>query len=178
MPDETTYEPIPPECAGAFNVAANVIGDWAKKKGWNNPPDEKQLIDNQDLALMMLALKPVVAIMELIRKGESIPKEYTQLVIILGLTNPTEYNMTELQARKLSQMALMVTEIYESAEGVLNNTNDDHTPELTSESAEMADIFIRALHYCSEHRLHIGKAITIKHNYNTKRPYRHGNKAA
>lgn len=172
------FQEMPVLIANAFVVASKVIGDWAEKKGWNNPPDDKAKAANKALADLMLALKPVVEMMEMIRRGEEIPASYQRLISALQLDVAEGASLDERQARKISQMALMVTEIYEGAEGVLNNSFDDHTPVLRSESAEMADLFIRGLHYCHEHKVPINEALIIKHEYNTKRPYRHGNKAA
>lgn len=42
---------------------------------------------------------------------------------------------------------------------------------------ELADCIIRILDYCGENNIDIGEAIDIKHSYNIKRDYRHGNKA-
>jgi len=41
---------------------------------------------------------------------------------------------------------------------------------------ELADCIIRILDYCGKEGIDIEEAVRIKHEYNRKRPYRHGNK--
>lgn len=43
---------------------------------------------------------------------------------------------------------------------------------------ELADILIRVLDTARRLKIDIGRAVAIKHQYNTCRPYRHGGKAA
>lgn len=48
----------------------------------------------------------------------------------------------------------------------------------TNEEEEIADLIIRALDYCGRRNIDIGRAVAIKHEYNTRREHRHGGKAA
>jgi NTP pyrophosphatase (non-canonical NTP hydrolase) len=41
---------------------------------------------------------------------------------------------------------------------------------------ELADCIIRILDYCRHAGIDIEEAIRVKHKYNSRRPYRHGNK--
>jgi NTP pyrophosphatase (non-canonical NTP hydrolase) len=43
-------------------------------------------------------------------------------------------------------------------------------------ATELADCIIRILDYCGKENIDIEKAISIKHDYNKTRPYRHGGK--
>jgi NTP pyrophosphatase (non-canonical NTP hydrolase) len=43
---------------------------------------------------------------------------------------------------------------------------------------ELADAVIRIMDLCGKHGIDLFKCIEIKHNYNKKRSYRHGNKVA
>ena len=52
-----------------------------------------------------------------------------------------------------------------------------HEP-LTNEEEEIADLIIRALDYCGRRKIDAGRAVAIKHDYNTRREFRHGGKAA
>lgn len=49
---------------------------------------------------------------------------------------------------------------------------------LTCGEEELADIVIRAFDTARTLNINIGRAIALKHEYNTTRPFRHGNKAA
>lgn len=51
---------------------------------------------------------------------------------------------------------------------------DKYKPE--GEAIELADAVIRIMDYFELKGWDLGQMIELKHNYNTKRPYRHGNK--
>lgn len=83
-------------------------------------------------------------------------------------------------ALKAEQHMLFVTELAESMEALRTKTPDgapymdDKVPALTGVEAELADTLIRIFHYAGKHGLDLGRAVQLKHEYNTKRPYRHG----
>lgn len=85
-----------------------------------------------------------------------------------------DHDLPDLE-RSLVQIGLMHTELSEMFEGLrCGNPPDDKTPQLSSEEAELADLFIRGLHYAAEHNIDIAAAIMVKHNYNLTRPHKHG----
>lgn len=51
-------------------------------------------------------------------------------------------------------------------------------PPLTCAEEELADMIIRALDCAAMLKIDIGRAIHIKHRFNSTRPYRHGGKRA
>jgi len=83
-----------------------------------------------------------------------------------------------VEARNKGEMlALIHSEVSEVLEAVRKgNPPDSHTPELTGEAAEMADITIRVLDYCHAFGIDLGHAIAVKHAYNVGRPHKHGKK--
>lgn len=79
-------------------------------------------------------------------------------------------------------IALMHTELSEAFEVFRSNEdwNSCRNPKtnLPHFWEEMADVIIRIMDYCSRFSINLGNIIAAKHNYNTKREYRHGNKQA
>ena len=75
---------------------------------------------------------------------------------------------------KGERIALMHSELSEALEAVRKPGPDDKLPHLDSETVELADAIIRILDYCHYYRLPIEEAVLAKHEYNIKRPYKHG----
>jgi NTP pyrophosphatase (non-canonical NTP hydrolase) len=75
-------------------------------------------------------------------------------------------------------IALMHSELSEALEALRHgNPPDNHVRELSGVEAEFADTVIRILDYCAARKLNLGRAIALKHAYNTTRPHKHGGKA-
>lgn len=176
MNPNTDYKPISNQTAAILNLCCLVVNDWAEKKGWNREPTAAQLDSNNIIAKLFVASKVITDGIEDARHGRPLPSRLTDILFIVDAQDlRDDADLT----RRLSQLGLMHTELIELADGLLiGNPPDDHCPELTYEEAEIADLFIRAFHYCGEHKIDLGRALQIKHAYNTKRPDRHGDKLA
>ena len=76
---------------------------------------------------------------------------------------------------KSEMLMLMVTELAEACEALRHgNPPDDKVPEYAGDAVELADCVIIILDYCAAFGIDIGGAIKAKHEYNIKRPYKHG----
>lgn len=87
---------------------------------------------------------------------------------------------TEIQylSRHTANVHGEVSELWEAARrSNLRGPCDKPIP-LTCEEEETADIIIRCLDYAARRGLNIGRAVRLKHDYNTLREHRHGGKLA
>ena len=66
-------------------------------------------------------------------------------------------------------IALMHSELSEALEGARKGTMDDHLPQYTTVTVELADTIIRILDYCAHYELPIAEAIIAKIRYNKTR---------
>jgi hypothetical protein len=169
-------KPLAKICCNAVRILAEDVNAWAEGKGWNNLPTFPQQVAARRIAALTKGISSFAVAMEAARHGKEIDSRVTDFLTHNG---SIDIAVPDNLVRKLSQIGLMHTELVEMTTGLLEgNQPDDHCPELTFEEAEMADLFIRALHYCGEHNVDIGRALEIKHNYNINRAHRHGDKLA
>ncbi len=71
-----------------------------------------------------------------------------------------------------------LSELWEAHRKGQLNQPCDKDADLTCIEEEMADIIIRTLDACGRLGVDVDRAVTLKHIFNTSRPYRHGNKSA
>lgn len=79
------------------------------------------------------------------------------------------------------KLALIHSEISEALEAYRNGEMATHilsTGKPEGFGIELADAVIRILDLCGYLGIDLESEIELKHNYNTTRPYRHGNKKA
>lgn len=78
---------------------------------------------------------------------------------------------------KLARIGLIHSELSEALEAVRKpglSAMDQHVPDMTGESIEMADAVIRILDYCAEFNVPLFLALEKKIAYNLTRPFKHG----
>lgn len=73
-------------------------------------------------------------------------------------------------------LMLMVTELAEGMEAHRKGLPDDHLPQYSGLTVELADCLIRILDFCGAHGVDIETIISEKLAYNAKRPHMHGKK--
>lgn len=79
----------------------------------------------------------------------------------------------------LENHMLMVSEIAEATEEVRKGTPAHYVDvdgKLQGELIELADVVIRIMDYCQSKSFDLELAISLKHEFNKNREYRHGNK--
>jgi NTP pyrophosphatase (non-canonical NTP hydrolase) len=120
---------------------------------------------------------------------EAFQKEAHEVAVGKGWYNP---GMTKTPVESLM---LMVSELAEACEElrigtpplykVLPKTQDIIEPSHADwnirakpegVAAELADVFIRIIDFCAHENIPLSQAILEKHEFNTSRPFRHGNK--
>lgn len=76
-----------------------------------------------------------------------------------------------------TELLLWISEVIELFEDDRNGkTVSEKIPEFTIFEEEAADLLIRVLSACAEHKWRIGAAARAKHQYNLNRPHKHGKK--
>lgn len=75
---------------------------------------------------------------------------------------------------KARKIALMHSELSECLEAIRKPKQDEHCPEFTNETIELADAIIRIFDYAGRYNLPLAQAILAKHNFNQGRPHKHG----
>ena len=83
---------------------------------------------------------------------------------------------SEVTRNPLVLLALITSEVGEMVEAFRKPGQSEHIPEFTAAEEEGADIFIRLLQMCAEHKLRLGAAVVAKSEYNKSRPFKHGGK--
>ena len=99
-------------------------------------------------------------------------------LITVGM-GPTAERLADATDRNpIELLGLAMTEISEGIHGIRKGMMDDHLPEYPMEQVEVADAIIRLLDYASFRGFayELPEIIVKKLEYNTKRPYRHGDK--
>lgn len=79
---------------------------------------------------------------------------------------------------KSARLALVHSEISEAIEAARkhDDTPDQHCPEFTNETIELADAMIRIMDYAGRYNLPLAQAIIAKAAFNATRPIKHGKK--
>jgi len=78
-------------------------------------------------------------------------------------------------ANKAEKIALMHSELSEALE-VLRHGNgpSDHIPAFSGVEEELADVIIRIMDFAEAFGFRIAEAVLEKHEFNVKRPFKHG----
>jgi NTP pyrophosphatase (non-canonical NTP hydrolase) len=113
--------------------------------------------------------------LQLIAHGNARAKGFWSLIEELQ-THP---RFAELEVIwKLSRIGLMHSEASEALEGIRKNLPDDHLPHRSMEVCELADVLIRIFDYAGAYQLPLAEVVLEKMQYNTTRPFMHGDKRA
>lgn len=76
---------------------------------------------------------------------------------------------------KAEMIALMHSELSEALEAIRKpDMKDSHLPDQDPVGLELADTCIRIFDYCQAFGLPLEELISAKHEYNVKRPHKHG----
>lgn len=150
----TDYLPVSDNMAESLNNLCAVVNDWATKKGWNETPDSVQHKAEQ-IALMHSELSECL---EFVRKKTDPECKHCGSVLVTYLFPNWRCDTCGRSSLEVNYSVAL----------------DDHVPSLTGEAAELADVLIRIFHYCGKRGIDLGRAVQLKHEYNTRRPYKHG----
>src|SRR5215831_2905869 len=92
--------------------------------------------------------------------------------------NSCKKGFWKFESNKAEKIALIHSELSEALEAIRAEgvPMDQHCPDYTSETIEMADAIIRILDYCGYYNIPIGEALFSKHEFNKTRPHKHGKK--
>lgn len=83
----------------------------------------------------------------------------------------------ENNAPVVEKLALIHSEVSEALECDRKGIADkpcDKVPGITNFAEEMADIVIRVMDLCEYKGINLFEAVSLKHKYNSGRPYKHG----
>lgn len=95
-----------------------------------------------------------------------------------GWWDDPDRNVPELLALVHSEISEALEVYRNTGKNGLNETWISETGKPEGFTIELADVLIRVADMCGELDLDLDDAILLKMEYNSKRPYRHGNKIA
>jgi len=88
------------------------------------------------------------------------------------------FGSEDSQAMSVMRIALMHQELSEMLEAVRmpGEPMSKKVPSITLEAEELADLFLRLAQYAAIRGIDIDRAVSLKHEYNKSRPFKHGKK--
>jgi len=94
------------------------------------------------------------------------------------LTDEKGFGSEDTQAMSIARIALMHQELSEMLEAIRlpEPQMSKKVPSITLEAEELADLFLRLAQYAAIRGIDIDRAVSLKHEYNKGRPYKHGKK--
>jgi len=94
------------------------------------------------------------------------------------LADEKGFGSEDSQAMSVMCIALMHQELSEMLEAVRmpGEPMSKKVPSITLEAEELADLFLRLAQYAAIRGIDIDRAVSLKHEYNKSRPYKHGKK--
>jgi len=86
------------------------------------------------------------------------------------------FGSEDSQAMSITRIALMHQELSELLEAIRSPKPQmsKKIPEMSLETEEVADVFIRLVQYVNIRGIDLDKAVALKHAFNETRPYKHG----
>lgn len=111
---------------------------------------------------------------------------FTQVNALFGLLseeihkNAVEHGWWDEPREDGTCIALMHSELSEALEALRHgNQLSDHIGDegYSGLEEELADVIIRIFDFAAHKNINVGGALVAKHEFNKKRPYRHGGKA-
>lgn len=80
-----------------------------------------------------------------------------------------------IDGNRVEKIALVITELSEAIEAIRSgNPPDDKVPKYSALAVELGDATIRIYDLAGKLGIDLEKVIAAKHEFNTKRPYKHG----
>lgn len=93
------------------------------------------------------------------------------------LITPEQYVRYMVEGDQVVRIALAITELSEAIEAIRSgNPPDDKVPKHSALAVELGDAVIRIWDLAGKLGIDLEKVISDKHEFNTKRPHKHGRK--